>query len=238
MRDNSEFWKTICAALGFALVGLVLALLTSGCAPQRQKPIVSVPSHAPPTTAVPPITADTTQPEVVWGTTGTLASNPVQKSPKRRKRVAKMAAGGKVIVFEPGEKYSVYCPSSGTLTIKMPEGERLEAFNTGASGEWMVDSKTMGLDGQIVVVTIRRAPWAPTTELHVITDAEVYPFILIPQQNGVSKRQPSIFTVINPETEARRIQHEEARMEEAERRRREQENRQPQEAFSLLGRAQ
>ena len=76
----------------------------------------------------------------------------------------------------------------------------------------------MGLDLPIDVLTIKRTPFAPTTEIHVTTDAEVYQFILVPKSGSVSKEQSSVYIVTNRETEARRAEadqrHAEAQEQE------------------------
>jgi hypothetical protein len=149
-----------------------------------------------------------------------------------------MARGGKVIFYEPGKKYSVSCPEFGAVSVVLPEGERVQAINSGNSGEWMVQQTTTGLEEPFPVIAIRRAPWAPSAELQVITDAAIYQFLLHPQQRSVSKEQISLIVVVNPETEARRAERAAARAREQERRRREQTERMPQEEFSLLGRQQ
>ena len=57
-----------------------------------------------------------------------------------------MGPGGKTIDYEPGKKYTLGCPEFGGITIKFPAGEQIKKWNNGASGEWMVEQTSMGLD--------------------------------------------------------------------------------------------
>ena len=228
------FLACCCLVLVILLIGITLI----GCTPQKRKPVMPGPSHAPPATATAQPQAATMQPEVTWAVAEPL-EKPQEKSARRdRKRTPTMGKGGKTIVYEPGQKYQLFCPEFGAISVILPAGERLQNINSGASGEWKAEPSMMGIAEPIGVIAVSRTPFAPTAELQIITDAAIYQFILIPSQGSVSKGQSSLITVVNPETEARRIEREEARAAAAERERREQAQRVPQAEFSLLGRGQ
>ena len=115
--------------------------------------------------------------------------------------------GSKVIDYQPGTKHTLGCTEFGTVTIKFPIGEKIQRWSSGATGEWPVEFASMGLDLPIGALAIKRTPEAKSTELHVITDAEVYQFILVPKSGGVSKEQSSVYIVTNRETEARQAEN-------------------------------
>ncbi len=218
---------------------LVTAILFSGCTPNRRTThAMSVPSHATPATATAQVTAVTKQPEVTWAVAAPIARE-VQTKPKREKKLPPtMGAGARVIDYELGKKYEISCSEYEIITLRLPVGEQLEVFGSGASGEWPIEGKETGREEPQGVLWIKRYPKAPRTELHVTTDAETYQFILIPSQGGVSKKHSSLILVRNAETEARREERKQARREEAERLRREQAEWRPQENFSRFGRAE
>ena len=189
---------------------LAAALFLTGCTVQQPRPQVA--------TTPTPIVQAAPQPEL-WQP----VYQPEPPRPVRLRSIEPMASGGKTITFRAGEKYTLYCPETGTLTIKFPAGETIQDFGVGASGEWIVDKKKMGIDLPIGVIVIGRTPFAPSAELHVITDAEVYQFILIPQEGGVRQKQATLFQIVNLDTEARRAERQQRRMEVAEMERRERE---------------
>lgn len=193
------------------IAGMLLVL--SGCTVQQPRPQVA--------TTPTPIVQAAPQPEL-WQPVYQPELPPMPR-PQRLRSVEPMAPGGKTITFRSGEKYTLYCPETGTLTIKFPAGETIQDFGVGASGEWMVDKRKMGVDLPIGVIVIGRTPFAPSAELHVITDAEVYQFILVPQDGGVSRKQATLFQIVNLDTEARRAERQQRRMEVAEMERRERE---------------
>jgi len=234
VRMFGEMAVFVFAAISLAMVAVCIGLLLSGCAPQQRKLAPAPVVQTPPSLVQPPSALETL-PELV-----AVQSAPqiIQKPAPRPKKLCTMAAGGKCIVYERGKKNPVSVPEFGPLTIMLPEGESYIMHSSGNNGEWPVEVRTMGRELPIVVVTIRRFPYAATAELHVTTDAEVYQFILTSSENGVSKNAPSLIAVTNPETEARLAERQEERRQEAEERRRAQSQRQSPEDFSLLGRPQ
>lgn len=217
----------IAAALGF-----LFALMLTGCAaPPRHRPITTAPVQPPAPVALP-----TPAPEPVALTPAVGGWQPVYQPtpppPPKPERlypiVEPMAAGGKTITFRPGQKYHLYCAETGTLTIKFPAGETILDYGVGASGEWIVDKRMMGIDLPIGAIVIGRVPFARTAEMHVLTDAEVYQFILSPSAGGVSQKQATLIQVVNPETDARRAERQRQRIEVAETERREREPQVPQ----------
>ena len=195
-------------------VYLSIGLALLGCAAPQHRPVPQAVATPTPVAAPTPID---------WQP----VYQPTQPSPPQARRsyprVEPMGAGGKTITFRPGQKVHLYCAQTGTLTIKFPAGETIVDYGVGASGEWIVDKRMMGIDLPIGAIVVGRTPSAPTAELHVITDAEVYQFILSPSANGVSQKQATLIQVVNPETEARRAEREQRRMEVAEVEQRERE---------------
>ena len=165
------------------------------------EPVVWQPQYQPPPLPLPP------------------APSPVQTGDRRIERPARrveiMGPGGKTLPHESGGKFTLYCTEFGTLTVRFPAGERLLEVTNGATGEWAIVPKTMGIDLPISVIGISRTPFAPPTEIQAITDAEIYQFILVPKSGGVSVQQASTFLVINPETEARRAEQRQRQIERA-----------------------
>jgi len=134
-----------------------------------------------------------------------------------------MGPGGKTLPHEPGGKFTLTCTEFGTLTIRFPAGERLLDVANGATGEWAIVPKTMGIDLPIGVISISRTPQAPRTEIQAMTNAEIYQFILVPVVGTVSTKHASTFVVVNPETEIRLAEHRQREIEMAEAERRERE---------------
>jgi type IV secretory pathway VirB9-like protein len=197
-------------------VYLSIGFTLLGCAtPPQHRPVPQAVATPTPITAPTPIPAP-----VDWQP----AYQPSPPQVRRNyPRVEPMAAGGKTITFRPGQKVHLYCAETGTLTIKFPAGETIVDYGVGASGEWIVDKRNMGIDLPIGAIVVGRTPFARTAEMHVITDAEVYQFILSPSANGISQKQATLIQVVNPETEARRAEREHRRMEVAEVEQRERE---------------
>ncbi len=200
MRDFIKILRDNVVVLMFAAV-LLMLFVVFGCAPQKPRPV-----QQPQASPVPEVAAPSPAP-VAWEPQYQPAPPPPR--PQRTLRhIETMGPGGKTIVYEPGKKYPLYCSEFGTLTVRFPEGETIQMYNSGNSAEWMIEKKNTGLDLPIGVLGIRRAPYAASSELHVTTDSATYQFLLIPQGSGVAKQQVSLFTVVNPETEARRQENQ------------------------------
>ena len=202
------------AALGLAALGVAVGVLLSGCAPQKRAPVTQQPAAAvqqEPPPAPAPVATPTEG--ASWQPVYEPSPPPPARPVRAPRRMEVMGPGGKTIVYEPGKKPVLSCPEFGTLTIKFPAGEQIKKYGSGAAGEWIVQQTSMGVDLPIDTLTIDRTPFAPTTELQVITDADVYQFILKPTAAGVSKDHASVFVVVNPETETRRAERQMERAE-------------------------
>jgi len=192
--------------LYIALVGLGLSLflMLTGCTVQPKPPIAAAVSQ--------PVPVAAPLPEG-WQAVDEVHSAPLPQpeQPHRAlpRQMPSMGRGGKPVVYALGEKTIVTCSEFGTVTIIFPMGERIKERSAGNPAEWMIEDRDMGRDLPIPFVTIRRAPFASSTEFHVTTDAPaVYQFILVPKAGGVSKGQVSLITMVNPETELRREENE------------------------------
>jgi len=203
------------------IAGAAFLCLVTGCAPQKRPP-VPPPAQA---VAAPAQVAIPTPEPVAWQPTyqPTPPPLPVSRPERPRRRIEIMGPGGKTLPHEPGGKFTLTCTEFGTLTIRFPAGERLLDVANGATGEWAIVPKTMGIDLPIGVISISRTPQAPTTEIQAMTDAEIYQFILVPVTGGVSAKHASTFVVVNPETEIRLAEQRQREMEMAEAERRERE---------------
>lgn len=205
-------------ALEVSLVVAIVCIISMfflGCTVQKPPPPVAAVQAPmpPPPPPMPELWASVSPPPP--------APQPPQRVIKEQPHHEVLAAGGRTIYYEPGVKYTLPCAEFGAFTIKFPAGETIKKLNSGNNSEWMVDQAEMGIELPIAVVGIRRAPYASPTELHVITDAAVYQFLLIPTGGRVSKEQSSLITVLNPETEARQARQRELHMAVMEQERRE-----------------
>lgn len=222
-KYDDHFWAMVSTSLGLAGIAGLVALVLTGCSPttgpRPPRPTLAdtrtVPVVTPEPVAVAPVPEPQLQP-VIWQALPEQSPPPIRRV-QPRKPVPSIAAGGKVIVYELGQKYLLHCTEFGTLTISLPEGELVRGFNSGASQEWLADP----LEGPTRFVTIKRTPFAPRAEFHIFSDSSTYQFILVPAKGGVSTEHPSLIQIYNPETEARRAEQETLRQEMLERRRRE-----------------
>ena len=207
MKTLGELAVFISTALGLAALALFAAVILAGCAPQRQKPVAQ---PAPAVMVTPPASLPVSVfPDAWQPVVDHVPALPRVERPRRPVEV--MGPGGKTIVYEPGKKPIITCSEFGFVTIQFPAGEKVLKHGSGASGEWTVEPANMGIDLPIGALAIHRTPWAPVAELHVLTDAAAYQFILTPTTGGVSTKQASLFQVVNPETEARRAERQERR---------------------------
>ncbi len=203
----------------YALIGIFLIAL-AGCTVHR--PSVAAPP-IPSTVAAPP-TPPPVEPIVTESVVEETPQDPdvvkaLQKYEKTKKYTDVKTPAVMKYVFQPERIYTLKCPEWGVLTIRLLPGEVLKRVLAGDSVRWMIDDMEMGLGEMTPVIGIRRSPYADPTQMTVITDANIYEFLLIPGGSLGNERTRQI-TFWDPIAEMRRFKGQVA-MEEQRKKKRE-----------------
>ena len=126
-----------------------------------------------------------------------------KEKPKRKKDV--VTRSGVKYELDPERKYTLRCCAWCVVTIKFPAGEVIRLPSMGNQLEWIIDPAQTGLGLSSPVITIRRTPQAPRTEMHVIADSGIYQFILVPTQGEVTEKGIALIEFHDPAAEQQRL---------------------------------
>lgn len=131
-------------------------------------------------------------------------------------------------VYDPTRIYTLSCPDQGVLTIRLIQGEVIRDIAAGNRREWQIAPTRTGLGEETAIVTVKRTEYAAAMQMTVITDANVYEFLLKPGGPLGNGRTRQVW-FWDPVAEQQRFREKEAYLKaREERRQRAEANRLPQ----------